>query len=89
MAIGARPSNVVWMIGWQGGLPVLIGLVLGLALTIGSTRLVQTLLYGVRPAQPSVLALVALTLAIVAAAAMMLPARRATSVNPMVALRSE
>ncbi len=89
MAIGARPRNVVSLIARQAGVPVVTGLAIGFALLAGFTRYLQALLYGVRPADPSILAGVSLTLAAIAVIAIAVPARRAIRINPVVALRSE
>ena len=66
-----------------------IGLALGLAGALGLTRLMATMLYGVGARDPATMVLVAGILAAVAAAACYVPARRATRVDPMVALRCE
>jgi predicted permease len=88
MALGALPGAVRRMVLAQGMRLVAIGLVLGLAGAFLLSRLWSGLLYDVAPTDPLTYAAVALGLALVAAAACFLPARRATSVDPMVALRS-
>jgi ABC-type antimicrobial peptide transport system permease subunit len=71
----------------QGGVPVMVGLICGLASAVAFRRVLASLLYGVQPADPYVLAAVSVTLLTVAGVAMVLPARRATRVDPMIALR--
>jgi putative ABC transport system permease protein len=89
MALGARAFDVLNMVvsgsmGW-----VLAGIAIGIAGSLGLTRLLRDLLYGVRPADPVVLGAVSVLLTIVAGIASYLPARRAAKVDPMVALRCE
>ena len=66
-----------------------LGLALGLAAAYALTRYMQTLLFGVKPADPLTFGLIALLLIVVAIVACWIPARRATKVDPLVALRSE
>jgi putative ABC transport system permease protein len=73
----------------QGLLLTGLGLALGLLAAVSLTRLIQTLLYGVGPTDPLTFVAVALLLASVALLACWIPARRATKVDPMVALRCE
>jgi len=89
MALGARPVDVLRLIGGQSGVWVLAGLAIGIAGALGVTRMLAGLLYEVKPADPLVLGAVSLVLAAVAFCACYLPARRAMDVDPMVALRHE
>ncbi|HUK18585.1 MAG TPA: ABC transporter permease [Bryobacteraceae bacterium] len=89
MALGASAGSVWRMVLRQGLVPVVAGLAAGLAGSLAAGRLVSGLLYGVEAADPLVLAAVAFVLLASATAACWLPARRATRVNPLVALRYE
>jgi putative ABC transport system permease protein len=89
MALGAERRAVVGLILGQGMGLVLAGLALGLLGAFGVTRVLSSLLYGVSPNDPAVFAGVALLLSAVAMLATYLPARRASRVDPMVALRHE
>jgi putative ABC transport system permease protein len=89
MALGARTADVLSLVvkgsmAWVAG-----GIALGIAGSIGLTRLLGNLLYGVRPADPVVLGTVSLVLAGVALVASYIPAQRATQLDPMIALRYE
>ncbi|HKS29932.1 MAG TPA: FtsX-like permease family protein, partial [Pyrinomonadaceae bacterium] len=89
IALGARAGHVVRMVVRQGMSPVVIGLALGLAAAFALTRLMQSLLFEVSASDPVTFIFVALLLAVVALAACYIPARRATRVDPMTALRYE
>ena len=89
MALGAGRSRVLRSIMGQGLLLTCLGLVAGLIGALALTRLMETLLFGVRPSDPATLAGVAALIAAVATAASLVPAIRATRVDPMVALRDE
>jgi putative ABC transport system permease protein len=89
IALGAAPAVVRRMVVGQGLGLALSGLALGLAGAFALTRLMRTLLYGVAPTDPLTYAGVAAVLVAVAVVASYLPARRATRVDPMIALRAE
>nr|MDQ3308503.1 ABC transporter permease [Gemmatimonadota bacterium] len=89
MALGARTGDVLRLVLRRGVVLTGIGLGLGLLLSLGLTRFISGLLVGVSPTDPGRFAGVVLLLASVALLASYLPARRATRVDPMVALRSE
>jgi predicted permease len=89
MALGAQARDVLGLIIGQGMRPVAIGLVVGLVAALGLGRLLASQLYQVSAHNPMLLAGVTAALAAVAAAACLIPARRATQVNPIVALRYE
>jgi predicted permease len=89
MSIGAQRGDVGRMVVRRALTPVLIGLAIGLAASFAATGLVQSLLFGVEPTDPLSLAAGAGVLAVVAVLAAYLPARRATRVDPVAALRVE
>ncbi len=89
LAIGARPGDVVRLVVRQEMRPALGGVALGLVAAAAASRLLAGLLYGVGAADPATFAAVAVFLAGVAAAATWMPARRATRVSPLDALRGD
>ena len=89
LALGARPGALFGMVVRQGMRPVAVGAAIGLAGAVAMTTVMQSLLFGVNPVDPTTYAAAAATLAIVALAACAVPALRATRVDPLVALRDE
>jgi len=89
MALGAGRANVLRMVLGQAGKMVLFGIGIGLVSAIALTRLMASMLFGVRPSDPFTLIAVSLLLAAVSFLACYVPARRATRVDPVIALRYE
>jgi predicted permease len=89
MALGARSADVLKLVLKQGLGLILPGVIIGLAGAFALMRFLASLLYGVRPLDPLTLTLVAAAMIVVALLASYIPARRATRVDPMVALRYE
>jgi predicted permease len=89
MALGAQRAQILSLIGRQGILVVAAGIVIGLLLAFAVGQLIQDFLVGIGPADAPTYLLVSALLAAVAAAACLLPARRAVNVDPNTALRSE
>jgi putative ABC transport system permease protein len=89
VALGACPGDVLRMMMGQGLRLIVIGLAIGLPAALASGRLLRNQLPGVSPNDPLTFAGVALLLCLIALVACWIPARRATKVDPMIALRSE
>jgi len=88
-ALGASPGAVFKLVVGQGLRSALIGTAIGVVASLAITRLLQTILFGVKPTDPATFFAVGLLLSGVALLACYIPARRATKVDPMVALRYE
>jgi putative ABC transport system permease protein len=89
IALGAKGSDVLGLVVRQGLTLAALGVVVGLVGAFGVTRVIQSLLYNVTATDPVSFGGVAIFLALIAALASYLPARRATNVDPIVALRNE
>ncbi len=87
MAMGAQRGDVTKMVLGQGFTLAVVGVAVGLAGAAGLTRLMAALLFGVSPVDPTTYGVVAITLTAVALLASFIPARRAASVHPSIALR--
>jgi predicted permease len=89
IALGARSADVLAMVLFQGLLPVAAGLLAGIAGAFALTRLLKSLLYEVSPTDPLIFAVVSASMLAISLVAMFIPARRATRVDPLIALRHE
>jgi predicted permease len=89
MALGAQPGNVLGLVVRQGIVLTVTGAVVGIGVASGVMRYLKSMLYGVHANDPATMIAVAVLLTLVALAACYIPARRATRVDPMVALRYE
>jgi putative ABC transport system permease protein len=89
MALGARPADVLKLVVKGGIVLALTGVGIGIAIAFGLTRLMEAVLFGVKPTDALTFALGSLALVAVAALACYVPARRATKVDPLMAMRHE
>jgi predicted permease len=89
VALGATPGEIAGMVTRQGIALTIVGIVAGLALFALVARFIRSLLFGVAPGDPLTLIAVSLVLVAIAALASWIPARRASKVDPMIALRAE
>jgi len=89
MALGATASAVRRMVVSQGARVVLVGVLIGVAVALASTRVLGSLLFGVKPVDPVVFAAMSVLMIAIGGLASYIPARRASSVNPIESLRSD
>jgi ABC-type antimicrobial peptide transport system permease subunit len=89
MALGAEATDVRWMVMISGLRWLLVGIGIGAPVSIGLAKILQNRIWGIKSADPLTLIAVSLLLIVVGLAACYFPARRATKVDPMVALRYE
>jgi putative ABC transport system permease protein len=89
VALGARPREVVTLVMRQGFILVLIGIVIGVAAAVGVTRAIRSLLFGVTSTDTLTFVVAGTLIALVAALACYIPARRAALIDPVVALRAD
>ena len=87
MAMGAERSDVLRLVVGQGMIPVWAGLIAGLCIAVALSRTLSGVLYGINPTDPLTFGAVSLVLIIISLMACAAPARRATRVDPLVALR--
>ncbi|MBZ5536338.1 MAG: ABC transporter permease [Acidobacteriia bacterium] len=88
-ALGALPGDVLWLVVREGMMLAAIGLLFGLTVALGLSRVIASFLFGVTPSDPLTFIFVSLLLIAAALVACYIPARRATKVDPVVALRYE
>ncbi len=89
MALGAEPGNVVWLVMKEVLILLALGLAVGVPAAIGLGRFVSAQLYGIQPNDPWIAGVTVVLLALVSAAAGMIPAHRASRIDPILALRYE
>ncbi len=88
-ALGAERSRLLWMVLREGLQLSIIGILIGLPLAFASTRVLSSLLYGLKPSDPMSIGAAAFVIIAITAAACFIPAQRAASISPTVALRNE
>jgi ABC-type antimicrobial peptide transport system permease subunit len=89
MALGAKAADVVGMVVRQGVWQLGLGMAAGLTLALGVAQLMSVVLFDVQPRDPGIFGLVAAVLSLAGLLACLIPARRATRVDPLIALRSD
>jgi ABC-type antimicrobial peptide transport system permease subunit len=89
VAIGAKPSQVTWLTLRESLILIVVGTAIGIPLSIAMSRAIRSQLFGVAPESVSAIAFAVITMLLLAAAAVWIPTRRATRVNPSIALRVE
>ena len=89
MALGADGASIQRMVLREGSIVIAIGVALGLAGALAGAQILQTLLFEIKPGDPLTIAVVCTVLAVVGLSATFVPARRATRVDPLIALRND
>jgi putative ABC transport system permease protein len=89
IALGATRRDVLWLVFSQSARLVAVGTAIGLGVALVSVRILDTLLYGVQPTDPATFTIVPVLLGAVALIAALVPARRATRVDPIISMRAE
>jgi ABC-type antimicrobial peptide transport system permease subunit len=89
LALGAEPAGVLWMVMKEVLVLLAIGLAIGIPAAIGAGRFISSQLYGIQPNDPWIAATTVVLLALVSAVAGLIPARRASRIDPILALRYE
>jgi putative ABC transport system permease protein len=89
LALGAQRNDVLWLVARETAPMVGAGVIAGLVAALGLTRFARAMLYEIQPNDPTTFAGVAITLTVVAVVAALVPARRASRVDPVIAIRSE
>jgi ABC-type antimicrobial peptide transport system permease subunit len=89
LALGAQPGALLWLVMQEVLILLAIGLAIGVPSAIGLGQLVATQLYGIQPHDPGIAVTTMVLLTIVSAAAGLIPARRASRIDPILALRYE
>ena len=88
-ALGAQRGQIIRMVGWQTARGILVGVAIGCLISAGASRFIADVLYETSPRDPVVYAVAAAVLIGAAMLASILPLRRSTSVDPVVALRAD
>jgi ABC-type antimicrobial peptide transport system permease subunit len=89
LALGAEPGLIIWLVMKEVMILLAIGLAVGIPSAIGLGRFVSSQLYGIQPTDPWIATMTVLLLGMVSAAAGLIPARRASRIDPILALRCE
>ncbi len=89
LALGAQRTDVLRLVARETAPMVTTGVVVGVAVALGLTRFVRSMLYEIQPNDPTTFAAVAITLAVVAVVAALIPARRASRIDPLIAIRGD
>jgi ABC-type antimicrobial peptide transport system permease subunit len=89
IALGAQPRPVLWMVMREVLLLAVVGLAISVPIALGTSRFVESFLFGMKPNDPWALGLAVVTLLVSALLAGGIPARRASQIDPMTALRHE